>query len=152
MTLIIECQVDDADVFEMLRGIQTRVRHMEPAWEVFAEAFRVDEIELFATEGASGGHPWAPLSPSYSAWKIMHAPGEPLLVLEGDLVDSLTERPFGVERIRAQDAEVGTDDETAGWHQHGTRNMPARPPVQMSETLPRVTRQAAAGWIVDGTP
>lgn len=146
----IDVEVDDADVMEMFAGIRTRVADVTPAWEVFASVFAREEEMLFDTQGASAGTPWDPLSPPYASWKTRVRPGEPTLVFDGDLRDSLTNRPLAIERLHANYAEVGTDDETAGFHQYGTKHMPARPPVETTPFLVLATVDALADWILEG--
>lgn len=145
----IECVVDDADLLARVAGMIARTEDVSPAWPGFADAFAEHEARVFDTLGATIGETWSPLSPPYAAWKTKVRPGRPTLVFDGDLRDSLTNRPLGVEEFRAQEAEVGTDDHTAEFHQYGTRHMPARPMVGANAVLAAETARLLANWITD---
>lgn len=91
--------------------------------------------EQFRTEGASTGSVWAPLSESYRRWKVRRYPGRGVLVRTGRLYSSLT-RAGGTDAIRkvtARRMEFGTAVPYARFHQTGTRRMPARPIVRLSD-------------------
>lgn len=92
----------------------------------------------FAT-GGSGPEmgPWAPLSPSYAAWKAKHYPGAPLLVRKGALRAALTDSgaPGARRDISDDSLAFGTSGiPYASAHQSGSvaghltaGNLPARP-------------------------
>jgi phage gpG-like protein len=121
-----------------------------PAWEVIATSFQRAERRQFATEGAYASGGWAPLSPKYAAWKERHYPGQPILVLTGDLKRSLTERPFGIEVIEPQRMRIGSDVEHGAYHQGGGGNLPRRRPVELTESLRRSWVKTIQRWIVTG--
>lgn len=146
----IEVEVDDAGFISLLQGIQFRVDDVTPAWPSVADVFAEQEESTFASQGASAGQPWAPLSAPYAAWKATVRPGRPTLVFDGDLRDSLTNRPLGVEEFGPTEATFGTDDHTAVHHQYGTRNMPARPMVHATDILAQETARLLGEFIVDG--
>ncbi len=114
-------------------------RHMawildnSPAFDHMADVLFTSETKQFQTEGkfASGG--WAPLSPRYARWKAKHYPGRGILERTRRLKRSLTRRPFGIERIRANEMEIGTDVPYATYHQHGGTNLPQRRPLELRE-------------------
>ena len=107
---------------------------LSPAWKRIADDFLKVEARLFGSEGASGGEKWAPLSPAYAEWKEKHYPGKPILEREGDLMRSLVERNSDhIERISPDQLVLGTRDPKAMFHQRGTRIMPARPPIMLSD-------------------
>lgn len=126
------------------------VEDATPAWEAIADRFRHVELRQFRTEGAAFSGGWAPLSPRYAAWKARHYPGKPILQREGDLVRSLTERPFGVEVIMPQRMWIGSDVEHGAYHQHGTPRMPRRRPVELDEAERRLWVQILQRFIVTG--
>ncbi len=95
--------------------------------------FAVIEEQQFASEGARGGTPWPPLSPTYEAWKATHFPGMPILQatmnLWGQLAVGTGMRVERSPRRLLMEPTVPY----ARWHQTGTRRMPARPPVVLIE-------------------
>lgn len=109
-----------------LLGVRTR--DLRPAWPAVGNYMARLAREQFATRGARLlGRPWQPLQPDYRRWKIRNGFRPDILILTGELRDSYTSRPMSVENHHRQRAEFGSDDPKASWHQHGTRNMPARP-------------------------
>lgn len=96
-----------------------------------ADSMRATEQGVFLTAGASAGAPWAPLAESTLRKK--HGSSAMLLVDEGRLWESLTVpgAEFAVSELTDNDQSLrfGTDDPVAGFHQHGTVNMPARPVI-----------------------
>ncbi|RIJ76611.1 hypothetical protein D1871_11095 [Nakamurella silvestris] len=112
----------------LLRFVE-RLESAQPAFERIGDQFAQAEMANFLTQG--GG--WAPLSPGYAAYKAARFPGRPILVRTGEMRDSLTHRPFGIDTVGDTRAEFGTADPKAKYHQHGTSKMPARPPVKVSE-------------------
>lgn len=81
-------------------------------------------VENFATNGLPSGG-WAPLSPSYGAWKALKHPGAPTMVATGKLFESLT---VGLreDKITNNSVEFGNKVRYATFHQYGTTRMPMR--------------------------
>lgn len=123
----------DVQLDRTLERVADNVEDATPAWEAMADRFVTVERRQFSSEGryASGG--WAPLSPRYAAWKARHYPGQKILQREGDLIRSLTERPFGVEVITPQKMWIGSSVEYGAYHQHGGPRLPRRRPVELTE-------------------
>ena len=140
----------EAAVDSLFMRIRRRATDMRPIFSGVAEAFADMESRLFASEGSSGGRTWAPLSPSYSAWKVSRGRSGQILVDTGRLRRSLTQRPFGHEVITPQRFEFGTDVPYAVYHQQGTSKMPARPPVQSDEIFESEVARMLGPYIVDG--
>lgn len=111
---------------------------MRPVWDELQKSFEKNERKLFATEGASGGAAWAPLSPKYAAWKMQHYPGKPILEREGDLKESLTNlNSSGSILVKEMNYAIfGTAVDYARFHAQGV-GVPQRPPVQMTEAQRR---------------
>ena len=66
---------------------------------------------------------WTPLTPRYAERKSKVAPGMPILILSGDMY-----RDYGREGIVTGNRYTfGNSAKQSGWHQEGTRYMPARP-------------------------
>lgn len=65
----------------------TLAKEIEPDMKA---RFHIMEKNLFQGEGASGKHgKWASLSPQYRKWKARKYPGQPIMVLAGNLRASL---------------------------------------------------------------
>ncbi len=110
------------------------VSDYSPVWRELADDFLKVERDQFVSEGRSGSGGWVPLSPGYAAWKAKHTPGRPLLVQSGKLRQSLTEHGGEhIEEIRKDSLRLGTGVPYAIYHQAGTRHMPARKLVELSE-------------------
>lgn len=107
-----------------------------PALEDIADDFLKLEAQQFASEGKTGSGGWPALSTKYASWKAINYPGAKILERDGWLRDSLTVRdaPFQVREITPTQATLGTDVPYGVYHQLGTRKMPARPPIELSES------------------
>ena len=110
------------------------VKDLTPFWPTIADDFRELEEKQFDTQGGSGSGGWTALSPAYATWKARHYPGKGILVRTGALRSSLTTGGAGhIEKKSADRLEIGTSVPYAIYHQKGTRKMPKRPPVELSE-------------------
>ena len=135
--------VGDVQLSRLLDRVSSDLSNMRPAWDLIHTNFLRGEQGTFALEGAFGGKPkWEPLSPKYELWKDQRYPGQPILVLTGALRASLTQAsdPDHVYDATDSGMSVGTKKRTPGgrWnlgllHQKGTRRMPARPPLILTE-------------------
>lgn len=97
---------------------------LRPFWPRVVPAFIRWMRMQFESEGSYGGSPWAPLSPEYLAWKMVHYPGKSILQAEGDLRQAAS-RPE--REARPLDLVLTIVDPKIEYHQEGTDNMPARP-------------------------
>src|SRR6185436_13207261 len=122
-----------------LAALAEKVGDLRPFWrEIFAPKYYAIVQDLFATGGrARGGGgkfkggAWARLSPTYRVWKQKFYPGQPILVRDGTLRNSLHwygDSPGygGVFDAQPSFVVVGTSVPYAGYHQYGTKKMPAR--------------------------
>ena len=128
---------------------EERVEDATPAWDAIADRFRVIESRLFQTQGGSSGRKWSPLSPRYARWKARVRPGAPILVFDGDLRKSLTERPFGIEVIEPGFMVIGSDVEYGAYHQRG-EGVPRRRPVSLAEADRRIFVNILQRFLVTG--
>jgi hypothetical protein len=131
---------DDDGTRQKLQWLAAQLLDLRPFWPKVVTLAIQWWGQQFATEGAFGGRPWAPLSPAYAAWKAIHYPSRGILYAEGDLrmAVSLPEReatPTSLTltipwaRIKGQNVDVA-------WHQEGnTQGMPARP-IIFGDPLP----------------
>jgi phage gpG-like protein len=123
-------------------------------WPNVAQGFYAIEHEQFASEGSHGASgKWAPLSPTYKRWKQLHFPGEPILKLYHPLYESLTspDAPDSIYRLDAQEMAIGTKVPYAMAHQRGAGNMPARPPISLTEADKRKIQKSIQSGLVEFT-
>lgn len=109
-------------------------------FEKLAEDFRETQKEVFKKEGANEGlSKWKPLSPKYKKWKNKFYPGRPILTLTGDMRKSLTQQNNinHIERITKNSFEIGTKDFKTILHQKGTKKMPKRKVIELSDLQKR---------------
>lgn len=93
-----------------------------------------DHRGYFDREADSDGRSWPPLSP----FTIARKGHDTILVETGAMRASLTRKTSDAIRDVFTDGPqpglvFGTGDEKAPFHQYGTRKMPARPPVGMTD-------------------
>lgn len=126
--------------WEIIRKAFTRLlspkrSHLEPVRLAIRDGFQ----ENFDTESA-GGIPWARLAPSTAADRRRqgYAPYHPILVRTGGYRDSFVNpsNPDHISKIvrRSDRLQIfeGSDDFRVLWHEQGTRKMPARPVLTIS--------------------
>lgn len=115
-----------------LENFQSSLADNSPALAVVADDLREMIAEQFATEGAAGGTPWAPLAASTLKKKRETRRG--ILNVTGALLASLTEAgsPGHVEKVDGRQLLLGSALPYATFHQTGTRRMPARPIIALS--------------------
>lgn len=128
-----------------LHEVETGLDDWTPAFTRMMADFKQTQRSLFAAEGAFEGFPrWAPLSPSYRAWKSEHHPGKPILVLTGRLRAMLTGEGSGLQiQMDRRSLTISASYPVGTWnlvelHHLGTRRMPARPAFRL--TTPEKTR------------
>lgn len=124
-----EVQID-----RTLARFEENIADAEQLWDKLADRFAKLERRQFASEGAYGSGGWAPLSPTYGAWKAVHYPGKPILERTGLLKESLTRRPFGIEVIEPGFMVLGSGVDYGKYHQAGGGNLPQRRPVELPES------------------
>lgn len=137
-------------VAEMLQGLERGTRApfktRDPEGNMVAHLIRDDLRDItrdhFRSEGARGqSGKWAPLSPKYRAWKARAYPGRRKLTRSGrhDFAGALTGRIPSEHLFDAKPKtlRIGIRQTTetgriAGYHQGGTRRMPARPILDLT--------------------
>lgn len=82
----------DIVVDRWLKGIEERALDMRPIWADVIAAFQLAVSKAFASEGASTGAPWAPLTPATQADRRRHgfSPAHPILQRTHALQRALT--------------------------------------------------------------
>ena len=126
----ISLTIESEEVRAAMTKLSERIADLRWLWPDIAGEFYKREADLFSNEGEGQ---WESLSPNYSAWKSKYYPGQPLLVLKGDLRSSLVARlsTFAIYEAEPQELRLGTSVPYAMAHQYGykPRNLPARPPI-----------------------
>lgn len=115
----------------------------------------------FGTEGSWSGNPWQELSGPYAEWKDQHVPGLPKLVgikRTGD-VGQRPQSYAASGKMRAELLDPGAvhvsprrmaytpTSDIAGFHELGTENMPARPPVELPPGELRIWDREIVRWL-----
>ena len=124
-------------VSQALESFQEALADNAPALAAVADDFREMLAQQFASEGRSGGTPWparvGAVREPPSRKRAMQA--APLQVRTGALRDSLTTpgAAGGVEELDGGSLTLGTRLPYAMFHQLGTRRMPARPLIVLSD-------------------
>jgi phage gpG-like protein len=139
----------DVQLARTLDRFATNVADARPAWEAIADRFAHVERRQFATEGRASSGGWAPLSPRYGAWKARNYPGRPILERDGDLKESLTRRPFGVELILEDRMVIGSSVKYGAYHQRGD-GVPRRRPIELTEAERKAWVKILQRFIVTG--
>lgn len=148
---MVTLSIDTIGEERFIRGfsrIERDVQDFQEPFRVILGDFREMEKRIFATEGSSEGEgSFKPLSVRYREWKEIFFPGEPIMVLRGNLRAALTGRAEGtIEKIEKRAAEFGTDIPYAHRHQMGTGGMPQRRFVQVGEEAKRRWARVVARW------
>ena len=135
--------INSDQVERALAGFQDALAENAPALREIADDFREMVAQQFASEGRAGGTPWAarhhPSVPSSlrrgSAKRgVVKGNTSPLLVRTGALRDSLIGLGAAhVEEMDERSLTLGSRLPYAIFHQLGTRHMPARPIIVLSE-------------------
>lgn len=126
----------------VLGALMRNVKNLQPVWQDIKADFLAGEKKVFRQQGRVGDWgKWAPLNPVYAAYKRRKGWGTRILIRTGSerLMSSLTKesspdfhfigRPLGME--------IGTRVPYARYHQTGTKHMPAREPVRLTNAQKR---------------
>jgi phage gpG-like protein len=119
-TMIFEGTVSSQNFDRALDNFQAVLADNSEALAAVADDLRQMIAEQFATEGAAGGTPWAPLAPS-TVRRTRGARGG-ILYATGALLGSLTDpgAPGHVEQLDEQSLLFGSELPYAIYHQTGT--------------------------------
>lgn len=129
----VEVRLDEVTLqhlLDALDGRADRAQVLRPAFHEIADDFYEIERRRFA----AGMAHWQPLSHAYALRKA--ARGRSVVPLVGgDLEKSLTRKGarWSVRRVTNTALFIGTKDPVTNLHQGGTRRMPARPPVDVTD-------------------
>ena len=132
--MIIDIDMDIGPIDRFLHGLTGAMNDLRPVWQVIhADFFQIEEVQ-FGNQGERGGEKWPELSEPYATRKEKKYPGNPILVASGRLVGSLV-ATAGEHRFFSEPRQmtVGTAVPYAVLHETGTKHMPARPPIKISD-------------------
>ena len=126
------------------------VKDAREPFEEVAEDFRNIMSKQFGTEGTYGSGGWAPLSPNYAEWKARNYPGARILERTGLLRDSLEgANPYTIREIRPLEMTVGTKVPYGIFHQRGTKKMPQRKIINLTEADKTRWTKIFHKWLVE---
>lgn len=156
---VVITKVDAEDAIDRLKDIKDRTKNVRPVLKKAADRLERAWGENFTTMGMLSAKAmlkgaWAPLSPSYYAWKKVRFPmtAEQILVQTGKLYTLVSNASSNTgSEISDQSMELVVPGKVAMWHQFGTRNMPARPIVFVPRDFDRQIGQDLAKYIVEGS-
>ena len=97
-----------------------------------------DNLRTFKTKGRSIKETWPKLSPEYASWKKRHYPSKPLLVLKGDLRDSVSNpksRLMVYNTTGGRQLILGTRVPYASAHNYGTKKLPMRKFIKVTQAM-----------------
>lgn len=142
MVIRLRIEIDGkVELNRVLTGIADDLQDWRPALNEMADDWYRNQGAIFYAAGAHEGLPgWEALSPRYALWKGINYPGRPMLVLSGRLRAAITQRGGrgAIERIKERELILGANVPVGSFnlallHQRGTRTMPARPVMRISQ-------------------
>lgn len=141
----------DKRVANRLRGISRRVRDTTPALAELPEVFEDHVDQTFATQGASIGDQWKPLTRPYAARKGAMGGGGPL-ILSGSLKTSFSGGRYHVEFIGKNSMRWGTKHPVARLHHSGSpgRRVPSRPILIVTRELREEVQRKISNYVMRG--
>ena len=126
-------EVQFSRAFEFAQEKQADFTH---PFELMSDDFYKSMSEVFSSEGAYEERKhWQELSPAYAAWKMRHYPGKKILERTGRLKRSLTVKggEDSVSNITPSELAIGTRVPYAILHQMGTKRLPQRKIIELTE-------------------
>lgn len=149
----------DVQISRKLLRFGERAADARPAFRSIMDSMEDDIAKLFSNEGSSGGDAWAPLAESTLRRKERRGEGTAILQSTRALLDSLTSNTHasGIRQAFPDELVFGSSLMTpdgqysmVALHQKGTENMPARKPLQFSETQKRSYVKELQRYVVEG--
>ena len=139
----IKVRMIDNDIPDEIEKIKDNLDDFGPVFKEAKEDLKTLWKNNFLQNGLPAGG-WKPLDAEYGSWKSVHFPGKGPMVRSGKLFQSLSDLRGNPNKIDKKEATFGTNIKYAEFHQSGTRNMPARPVVFVTERYERKWADAAA--------
>lgn len=151
MRLVLDIAGDKQVERELLR-VAGDVGDVSPALNRIVDLWIDETGQQFDTQGFHGSGGWAPLTPGYAAEKAKRFPGRGILHRTFALQQSLTDRgdPNMIVQIGRDELAWGTKVPYATFHQLGTRRMPRRRPVELTERARQQTVRILQRFIITG--
>lgn len=146
-TVFVKIYGDD-DVNEYMDEIEDKANNLKPVFHWAKRELEKANAKNFLSNGLPVGG-WAPLEPSYSAWKATRFPGMPTMIRSGALFRSLTSINSKDFEINDTTATFSTSIEYAKFHQYGTSKMPARKIVYEPVGFAKEFAEKAAKHVVN---
>ncbi len=140
----------DLQLDRTLERIDARAVDAAPAFDKMGNSLLLAEQRQFKSAGGYGSGGWAPLSEPYATRKRRQVGNKPILVYTGTLRQGLTHRPFPIDVVEAGFAVFGTDLDYALYLQNGTPRMPARPVIDLPESIRRNWVKILQRWLITG--
>jgi hypothetical protein len=140
----------DKQIERKLVRFRNRGLNLGPVFEPLHTQFLGFEREQFESEGASRSGGWAALKPSTIRAKASHG-HDPRILRDTEAMFEAFTNPSDGRHIARHDANsffFGADDPKAKLHQSGTRRMPQRKVVELSETQRRAMTKTVQMWLV----
>jgi phage gpG-like protein len=139
----IKVRMIDNDIPDEIEKIKDNLDDFGPVFKEAKEDLQTLWRNNFLQNGLPAGG-WKPLDAEYGSWKSINFPGKGPMVRSGKLFRSLTDLRGNPNKIDKKEATFGTNIKYAEFHQSGTRNMPARPVVFVTERYERKWVDSAA--------
>jgi len=137
---LVEVTVEE-NVTGWLDSINQRVEDISPVADQIVDAF-LEDNKINWNRG------WEKLSPTYAEWKAKHYPTAGILELDGTLKRSLVSGTSDTIIRREQGGvKIGTAVPYAVFHQEGTKKMPRRPPMALSDDFISTLEQIISDFI-----
>ena len=138
--------VDATIAKRKLQALTLALKDWRPFWPLAMRIIRIGLRQQFESEGRFLGQPWAPLSAGYLAAKAAKYPGKSILVASGRLKRAATAPEW---RGMPTALHIVIRNDVAGYHQHGTGKMPARPiiPDRVAPELGLMLTKAATDYL-----
>ncbi len=125
----------DKEVEALIQSLIDHAGDITPAYVAVAESMRAYEGELFDSEGAISGEPWAPDSDETIRTKQQKGYPDEIEKATEELFHSLVDQAndLHIEEITPEYLRFGTSSEHAGYQQKGTSKAPVRKIIDFRE-------------------
>lgn len=134
-------RIDDSHLVDLFESLATEIARFDYSKEL-GELLPAEHEVMFSGEHDSNGHSRAPVGASTNRRKSHNRIPFDSVVLEGSLVS--VGGPGNISKSPPRGLLFGTNVDYATFHQTGTSNMPARPPLGLSdETIDMLVNRVA---------
>ena len=131
----ISIKVDSKVGEKRLKSLISKAKDFSAVYKEIAKSFYQFQERQFRSGGAEIGG-WKPLAKSTLRQKFRLGYPPDILVRTGRLMRSLASKTTDtIEEITSRDLRIGTGIPYAIYHQKGTKKMPARPLIALTQKL-----------------